>query len=288
MPRSLQEIDADIAQVKAEIALRDKYIQGFNQPQTKVGWGSYIVNNDRGLLDQYQNRENQWKNAIEQQLFQAEQNRLSRESAEKIAKMNKEDSYNDKAKAQVREREKEMLAAELAQAEYDDAITKVDLDKPETVLAARKAAIKLNYANRNLPYYADDPQSFTVATDFTEDAEPVKINKKVNTAIQTLDPIVASPHDLWDEEQQAAYDEAFEVIKKHRPDLIPKYKIEADKKGATKEERNTAIKAAIANAIRSKNKDLLPKGYTKKSFDGIPYVATKNSEGKWIKVQEWK
>jgi hypothetical protein len=181
-----------------------------------------------------------------------------------------------------------MLAAEIAQAEYDDAITKVDLDKPETVLAARKAAIKLNYANRNLPYYADDPQSFTVATDFTEDAEPVKINKEVNTATQVLEPIIAAPHDLWDEDQQAAYDKAFDVIKKYRPDLIPKYKIESDKKGATKEERNTAIKEAIANAIRSKNKDLLPKGYTKKSFNGIPYVATKNSEGKWIKVQEWK
>lgn len=240
MPRSLQEIDADIAQVKAEIALRDKYIQGFNQPQTKVGWGSYIVNNDRGLLDQYQNRENQWKNAIEQQLFQAEQNRLSRESAEKIAKMNKEDGYNDKAKAQQRERDKEMLAAEIAQAEYDDAITKVDLDKPETVLAARKAAIKLNYANRNLPYYADDPQSFTVATDFTEDAEPVKINKEVNKAVQVLDPIIAAPQDQWTDEQKKAYKDAFEIIKQHRPELITKYQIEETKKGSSVEDRERA------------------------------------------------
>lgn len=288
MPRSLQEIDADIAQVKAEIALRDKYIQGFNQPQTKVGWGSYIVNNDRGLLDQYQNRENQWKNAIEQQLFQAEQNRLSRESAEKIAKMNKEDGYNDKAKAQQRERDKEMLAAEIAQAEYDDAITKVDLDKPETVLAARKAAIKLNYANRNLPYYADDPQSFTVATEFKEDAEPVKINKEVNKAIQVLDPIIAAPQDQWTDEQKKAYKDAFEVIKKYRPELETKYQIEETKKGSSKEERDASTSAAIAKAISSNNPSLLPSGYAKKSFNGKPYLAKKDRNGKWAKVQEWK
>lgn len=240
MPRSLQEIDADIAQVKAEIALRDKYIQGFNQPQTKVGWGSYIVNNDRGLLDQYQNRENQWKNAIEQQLFQAEQNRLSRESAEKIAKMNKEDGYNDKAKAQLRERDKEMLAAELAQAEYDDAIAKVDIDNPSTILAARKAAIKLNYANRNLPYYADDPQSFTVSTEFTEDAPGVAKQKRINTATSYLDTLSGVPTKNWDDKQRSEYAKHIKTLEQDAPDLVQKYKVDIAKKGETTEEKERA------------------------------------------------
>lgn len=78
MARSIEEIQADITRVKAEMALRDKYERGFNQPQTKVGWGSYIVNGDRGLLDAYQNRENQWKNMQEQQAYQAKQNALAR------------------------------------------------------------------------------------------------------------------------------------------------------------------------------------------------------------------
>lgn len=244
MPRSVAEIQAEIAKVKQEIAARDMY----RQPRTQVGWGSYIVDGDRGMLDAYQNREDQYNKMMKQQAFQAAEaalirkfqeaeNAKNRQNAFDIAKLSKESVSDDKHKAAMKEREKESLAAELAQAEYDDAITKVDLDKPETILAARKAAIKLNYANRNLPYYADDPQSFTVATEFTEDAEPVKINKMVNNAIQTLDPIVASPQKLWSEQQKKAYNEAFDVIKKYKPELITKYQIEEDKKGASLEDR---------------------------------------------------
>lgn len=237
MPRSVAEIQADIDRVKAQIAYNQKYSQGFAQPSTKVGWNSYIINNDRGLLDAYQARENAWK----RQMANADMQR-------EIAAINKSESENDKRILKNKEVNKDMLAAELAQAEYDDAVNKVDLDKPETILAARKAGIKLNYANRSLPYYADDPQSFTVATEFTEDAEPVKINKAVNTAIQTLDPIVASPTKLWTKEQKAAYDEAFEVIKKYRPDLIPKYQIEAAKKGKTVDETEAAYQAELKAA----------------------------------------
>ena len=96
MARSIEEIQADIARVKAEMALRDKYERGFNQPQTKVGWGSYIVNGDRGLLDAYQNRENQWKNMQEQQAFQAKESDLNRALQESIAKMNRTSANEDK------------------------------------------------------------------------------------------------------------------------------------------------------------------------------------------------
>lgn len=90
MARSIEEIQADIARVKAEMALRDKYERGFNQPQTKVGWGSYIVNGDRGLLDAYQNRENQWKNMQEQQIYQAKQNALNRKFQEEQNTLNRD------------------------------------------------------------------------------------------------------------------------------------------------------------------------------------------------------
>jgi len=266
MPRSVAEIQAEIAKVKQEIAARDMY----RQPQSQVGWGSYIVEGDRGMLDAYQNREDQYNKMMKQHAFQAAEAALNRkfqeaeaaknrQNALDIAKLSKESVSDDKRKAAMKEREKEMLAAELAQAEYDDAVNKVDQDKPETILAARKAAIKLNYANRNLPYYADDPQSFTVATEFKEDAEPVKINKKVNTAIQTLDPIVASPTKLWNKEQKAAYNEAFEVIKKYRPDLIPKYQIEAAKKGKTVDEAEASYQADLKAAGNSPAKIALVK-----------------------------
>lgn len=181
MPRSLQEIDADIAQVKAEIALRDKYIQGFNQPQTKVGWGSYIVNNDRGLLDQYQNRENQWKNAIEQQLFQAEQNRLSRESAEKIAGVNKAIAEEEKMDDYMRQRNRAITTLNYAKQRLDATPKE---NKAEYEAAARDVALAqhdVNYYNKKVGYKepeapVNDEQE-TPKTDSRDESKsvPVKI-----------------------------------------------------------------------------------------------------------------
>ena len=107
MPRSIDEIKADIARTQAEMRMRDQYTQGFNQPQTRVGWGSYIVNNDRGLLDTYQNREAQWKLTKEQQEAQAlqaavqrawqeKENQKQRELTKAVAEINKSAAREDR------------------------------------------------------------------------------------------------------------------------------------------------------------------------------------------------
>lgn len=72
MPRSVAEIQAEIAKVKQEIATRDMY----RQPRTQVGWASYVGNGDRGLLDAYQNREDQYNRMMKQQQFQAAERAL--------------------------------------------------------------------------------------------------------------------------------------------------------------------------------------------------------------------
>lgn len=103
MPRSVAEIQAEIARVKQEIAARDMY----RQPQTQVGWGSYIVEGDRGMLDAYQNREDQYNKMMKQQAFQAAEAALNRKFQEAeaaknrentltIAKLNKESALEDK------------------------------------------------------------------------------------------------------------------------------------------------------------------------------------------------
>lgn len=108
MPRSIDEIKKDIDKVKQEMSARNQYMQGFNQPQTRVGWGSYIVNNDRGLLDAYQTREDTWKKALQQQEFQAAENALkqqfqaveneaNRQNARALAEASKQAAATDKA-----------------------------------------------------------------------------------------------------------------------------------------------------------------------------------------------
>lgn len=103
MPRSVAEIQAEIAKVKQEIAARDMY----RQPQSQVGWATYVGTGDRGLLDAYQNREDQYNKMMKQQAFQAAEAALNRkfqeaeaaknrENALTIAKLNKTSALEDK------------------------------------------------------------------------------------------------------------------------------------------------------------------------------------------------
>lgn len=88
MPRSVAEIQAEIAKVKQEIAARDMY----RQPHSRVGWGSYIVEGDRGMLDAYQNREDQYNKLMKQQAFQAAEAALNRKFQEQEAAKNRQNA----------------------------------------------------------------------------------------------------------------------------------------------------------------------------------------------------
>lgn len=76
--RSLEEIDADIAEVKARIAKRNEGMPSYGDPGYRAARFDYIVEGDRSGLDAYQNA-----------LNSAIQNKLSRESSEKMAKAGK-------------------------------------------------------------------------------------------------------------------------------------------------------------------------------------------------------
>lgn len=147
MARSIEEIQADIARTKAEMQLRDQYERGFNQPQTRVGWGSYIVNNDRGLLDQYQNRENQWKNLMEQERFQKAQQLAQQEHAMKLAKAQRleQAGYN---------MDEYMKNRSIAAAKYNYALQQLEeAKKINDVKAINDAELALDTAEYELDYW---------------------------------------------------------------------------------------------------------------------------------------
>lgn len=245
MARSIEEIQADIARVKARMALKEQ--NQYRQPQSRVGWGSYIVSGDRGMLDAYQNRENAWNTMMEQQMFQAEQNAKNRELQERLAKENREAEAAKKpdnsAKAQ--------LDADIAQAEYDDAIAKVDTDKPETVTAAKKAALRLNYANSQLPYF--DKSVHVVSTEFNEDAPNIAKGKKIDYAKSILDPILSLDAKNWTNEQKAQYDAQKAVIDELAPELSKNYEVELKKKGETKESKELAEFNELDKKVKAGN-----------------------------------
>ena len=67
MYQELEELDKEIVKVKEQLAARQSKYEEVPQPKTQVGWSSYIVNNDRGMLDKYQDAERQWYNLKEQE-----------------------------------------------------------------------------------------------------------------------------------------------------------------------------------------------------------------------------
>lgn len=76
--RSLAEIDADIAEVQARIAKRNEGMPNYGDPAYRAARFDYIVEGDRSGLDAYQGVVNA-----------AIQNKLSRDSAEKMARAGK-------------------------------------------------------------------------------------------------------------------------------------------------------------------------------------------------------
>lgn len=63
----LAYLNKEIDKVKKQLEDRQSKYESVPQPKTQVGWSSYIVNNDRGMLDKYQDAERNWYNLKEQE-----------------------------------------------------------------------------------------------------------------------------------------------------------------------------------------------------------------------------
>ena len=82
--RSIAEIDADIAAVQQRIADRNAGAPSRNSPEYRAARFDYIVNGDRSGIDAYANA-----------MQSAIQNKLNRESTEKLAALNKESAKEE-------------------------------------------------------------------------------------------------------------------------------------------------------------------------------------------------
>ncbi len=63
----LAYLNKEIDKVKKQLEDRQSNYESVPQPKTQVGWSSYIVNNDRGMLDKYQDAERAWYNKLKDQ-----------------------------------------------------------------------------------------------------------------------------------------------------------------------------------------------------------------------------
>lgn len=94
----LAQLNAEIDMVKKQLAARQSKYEEVPQPKTQVGWSSYIVNNDRGMLDKYQDAERQWYTLKEQERHAKE---LADKQREQQDMMNMDENMKNRSIAAI-------------------------------------------------------------------------------------------------------------------------------------------------------------------------------------------
>ena len=133
--QELALLNAHIDSLKKQIAERDARKQeAMNaQPKTRVGWASYIIDNDRGLLDQYAVAERAWQTARQQNEYA--QKLADKQRAEQAA-YNRDEWQLNLSKAQ-----NEYTAASAALAIANKNGNKADINTAEQAVANAKASV---------------------------------------------------------------------------------------------------------------------------------------------------
>lgn len=134
--RTLEEVDADIAETKRQIELGN----AFNRRAARF---DYILEGDRSGLDAIANAVNNAMAREAQQKFQAEQNELSRQNALEIALMNKAEAAAERKR---KEEEAKALKGIQAREQYAKNLASFNSAKSE---AERLPFLKANEALEN-------------------------------------------------------------------------------------------------------------------------------------------
>jgi len=130
-------LDKQISEVKKQLADRQAKYESVPQPKTQVGWASYIVNNDRGMLDKYQDAERAWYNKL---IDQAHAKELANAQMEQQAAYRMDDNMKNRSLALNKLQYAEVA---LANDTSNDPVRKAELERD-----VRNAKEELRYWNK--------------------------------------------------------------------------------------------------------------------------------------------
>lgn len=133
----LAYLNKEIDKVKKQLADRQAKYESVPQPKTQVGWSSYIVNNDRGMLDKYQDAERDWYNKLKDQ---EQANELAKAQMEQQAAYRMDDNMKNRSLA--------LNKLQYAQAALDNDTSNDPLIKAGLERDVRNAKEELNYWNK--------------------------------------------------------------------------------------------------------------------------------------------
>ena len=133
----LAYLNKEIDKVKKQLADRQAKYESVPQPKTQVGWSSYIVNNDRGMLDKYQDAERAWYNKLKDQ-----------EHAKELANAQMEQQAAYRMDDNIKNRSLALNKLQYAKAALKNDTSNNDLIKAGLEKDVRNAMEELNYWNR--------------------------------------------------------------------------------------------------------------------------------------------
>lgn len=209
----LAQLNAEIEKVKKQLAARQSKYEEVPQPKTQVGWSSYIVNNDRGMLDKYQDAERQWYTLKEQE-------RHAKELADEQARNARELADKQRAQQDMMNMDENMKNRSIAAINYQYAQQALKLDNsrdPATrAMLEQKAAeakATLDYWNKRTGLFNNDVKK--------ELKDEVKSEVKASEAAPNDNTSRAV--DMADMEAYISGKKKFATIKEHQ-DFINKAK----------------------------------------------------------------
>lgn len=133
----LAYLNKEIDKVKKQLADRQSNYESVPTPKTQVGWSSYIVNNDRGLLDKYQDAERNLYNKLKDQ-----------EHAKELAKAQMEQQAAYRMDDNMKNRSLALNKLQYAQAALKNDTSNDPLIKAGLERDVRNAKEELNYWNK--------------------------------------------------------------------------------------------------------------------------------------------
>ena len=217
----LAQLNAEIEKVKKQLAARQSKYEEVPQTKTQVGWSSYIVNNDRGMLDKYQDAERQWYTLKEQE-------RHAKELADEQARNAKELADKQRTQQDMMNMDENMKNRSIAAINYQYAQQALKLDNsrdPATrAMLEQKAAeakATLDYWNKRTGLVDKDVKKELkneVKTEVKESEEPKGTTLAVDIA--DMDMYISG------KKKFATIKEQLDLIKKAKAD--PAYNTDAN------------------------------------------------------------
>ena len=133
----LAYLNKEIDKVKKQLADRQAKYESVPQPKTQVGWSSYIVNNDRGMLDKYQDAERDWYNKLKDQ-----------EHAKELANAQRQEQAAYRMDDNMKNRSLALNKLQYAEAALKNDTSNDPLIKAGLERDVRNAKEELNYWNK--------------------------------------------------------------------------------------------------------------------------------------------